>query len=250
MRLKDSAAVVTGSSRGIGRALARGLAREGAAVVVNYVRAAAAAEEVVREICDAGGRAVALQADVGILSHHERIISAAVDNFGRLDILVNNAGFAIRQSFLDATPQAWDNILDVNLKGVYFLTQAAAKVMREAGGGKVVNISSVHDVLPMRRNSIYCVSKSGLAMVTKALALELAECGIQVNTVSPGAILTDENRGRLADPAYRSMVLETIPSKRIGEVEDLVGAVVLLASHEADYITGSTLYVDGGLLLH
>jgi NAD(P)-dependent dehydrogenase (short-subunit alcohol dehydrogenase family) len=217
---------------------------------VNYVRAAAAAEEVVREICGSGGRAVAIHADVGDLSQHERLISGAVNHFGHLEILVNNAGFAIRQSFLDATPQVWDDILGVNLKGVYFLTQAVARVMKETGGGKVVNISSVHDTRPMRGNSIYCVSKGGLIMLTKVLALELAECGIQVNAVSPGAILTDETRGRLADPAYLSRVLERIPSKRIGDVEDIVGAVVLLASHEADYITGSTLYVDGGMLLH
>lgn len=242
-------AIVTGASRGIGRAIAIGLAREGASVVVNYVSKAAAADEVVNEICAAGGKAVAVQADVGDLAQHERLVAAARERFGRIDILVNNAAMTRRESFLDATAKAWDETMNVNLKGVYFLSQAVARVMAARKSGKIINISSVHDVRAMLNNSIYNISKAGLVMLTKSLALELAEKGIQVNCVSPGAILTDDTRPRLADPVYRDKVLAKIPSRQIGKPEDVVGAVVLLASPGSDYITGTTIYVDGGMLL-
>ncbi|OHE82911.1 MAG: hypothetical protein A2107_06085 [Verrucomicrobia bacterium GWF2_62_7] len=247
--LKGRVAIVTGASRGIGRAIAVGLAREGAAVVVNYVSKAAAADEVVSEIRAAGGEAVAVQANVGNLAQHERLIAAAHERFGRIDILVNNAAMTHRQPFLDATAEAWDETMGVNLKGVYFLSQAVARVMTAQRSGKIINISSVHDVRAMLNNSIYNITKAGLVMLTKSLALELADKGIQVNCVSPGAILTDETRDRLADPEHRARVLAKIPSRRVGEPEDVVGAVVLLASAGSDYITGTTLYVDGGMLL-
>lgn len=248
-RLKGRVAIVTGASRGIGRAIAVGLAREGASVVVNYVSKAAAAEEVVSEIRAAGGEAIAVQANVGDLAQHERLVAAARERFGRIDILVNNAAMTHRQPFLDATAAAWDETMAVNLKGVYFLSQAVARVMVAQQSGKIINISSVHDVRAMLNNSIYNITKAGLVMLTKSLALELADKGIQVNCVSPGAILTDETRDRLADPEHRARVLAKIPSRRVGEPEDVVGAVLLLASAESDYITGTTLYVDGGMLL-
>lgn len=247
--LKGRVAIVTGASRGIGRAIAVGLAHEGAKVVVNYVSNAAAADEVVSEICAAGGESIAVQANVGDLAQHDRLVAAARERFGRIDILVNNAAMTRREPFLDATAAAWDETMAVNLKGVYFLSQAAVRVMAPQRSGKIINISSVHDVRAMPSNSIYNITKAGLVMLTKSLALELAESGIQVNCVSPGAILTDENRDRLADPAYHAKVLAKIPSRRIGEPEDVVGAVLLLASPESDYITGTTLYVDGGMLL-
>jgi len=247
--LTGRVAIVTGASRGIGRAIAVGLAREGASVVVNYVANAAAAGEVVAEIRAGGGEAVAVQADVQDLAQHERLVAAARDHFGRLDVLVNNAGMSHRQPFLDATAAAWDEIVGVNLKGVFFLSQAVARLMTAQGAGKIINISSVHDARPMAGNSVYNIAKAGLVMLTKSLALELAEHGVQVNCISPGAIHTDENHERLADPAYRARVLTRIPSRRIGEPRDVVGAVLLLASSASDYITGATLYVDGGMLL-
>lgn len=248
-RLKDQVAIITGASRGIGRALALGLAREGASVVVNYVTSNPDAEAVVTEIQADGGDAIAVQADIGDLSHHGRIINAAHERFGRIDILVNNAATTHRQAFLDATECAWDETLAVNLKGVYFLSQAVARVMTPQRSGKIINISSVHDTRPMATNSVYNITKAGLVMLTKSLAFELAEQGIQVNCVSPGAILTDETRGRLADPAHLARVLAKIPCRRIGTTEDMVGAVALLASPGSNYITGTTLYVDGGMLL-
>ncbi len=249
MRLRERAAIVTGAGRGIGSAIAKGLAAEGAAVVVNYSRSAAEAQQVAEEIRTAGGRAVPVQADVKDLASHGRLVSAALDAFGRLDILVNNAGIEFREPFLDATPERWDLTFGVNLKGAYFLSQAAARVMMRFGGGKILNISSIHDEVPIRNLSIYSMTKGGIKMMTKSLAFELAEHRINVNSLSPGAILTDINREVLADPAYRARVIEKIPWKRIGDVQDLAGAAVFLCSAESDYVTGATLYVDGGILL-
>lgn len=247
--LRGRVAIVTGGSRGIGGAIALGLARAGAAVVVNYAANREAAAKVVAEIGAAGGRAIEMRADVGDLAQHGRIVEAAREAFGRIDILVNNAAVTKRESFLDATPDAWGRTVDVNLKGVYFLSQAAARVMAAQRSGKIINISSVHDERPMADNSVYNITKAGLVMLTKSLALELAEKGIQVNCVSPGAILTDETRDRISDPFRRSRVLGKIPANRVGDPSDVVGAVLLLASPASDYITGTTVYVDGGMRL-
>lgn len=249
MRLKERVAIITGAGRGIGRAIAQGLAREGASVVLNYPDASASAAQAAREISDSGGKAVAVQADVRDLAAHDRLISAALEHFGRLDLLVNNAAVEFREAFLKARPESWDLTFAVNLKAPYFLSQKAAQAMIRSGGGKILNIASVHDTVPIRNLSIYSISKGGLGMLTKCLALELAEHSINVNAISPGAILTDMNRKVLEDPVYRARVLEKIPWQRIGEAEDVVGAAVFLASADADYITGATLYVDGGMLL-
>jgi len=250
MKLKDRVAIVTGAGRGIGSALARGLAREGAAVVVNYSRAVTEAAKMVDDIVAHGGRAVAVQADVKELNQHEWLVSKALENFGRLDILVNNAGIEFREPFLTTTPEQWDQTLAVNLKGVYFLSQKAAQAMIRAGtGGRIINISSCHDTVPLNQRSAYAVSKGGLSMLTKSLALELAEHRINVNAVSPGAILTEMNSASLSAPQARARLLSRIPWNRLGDVEDCVGPVVFLASADSDYVTGETIYVDGGLLL-
>jgi glucose 1-dehydrogenase len=162
---------------------------------------------------------------------------------------VNNAGIEFHEPFLQASVPTWERTLGVNLRGPYFLSRVAAEVMRRSGGGKIINISSVHDVTPLRDRAIYSISKGGMAMLVKSLALELAEYNIHVNAISPGAILTDMNRESLSDPTRRARLLDQIPLGRIGRAEDIVGAAVYLASPESDYVTGSTLYVDGGLLL-
>lgn len=249
MRLKDRVAIVTGGGRGIGQAISLGLAREGAAVVVNYSRSAKLAEEVAERIRHSGGRAVAIQADVKELGEHDRLVSAATDCFGSLNILVNNAGIEILEPFLEASTETWDLTLAVNLKGAYFLSRKAAEAMIRSGGGKIINISSVHDVEPLRNRAIYSVSKGGMTMMTKSLALELAEHKINVNSISPGAILTDMNRKSLSEPVRLERLLGKIPLRRIGEIGDVAGAAVFLASAESDYVTGSTIYVDGGFLL-
>jgi glucose 1-dehydrogenase len=242
-------AIVTGAGRGIGAAIAKAMAAEGAAVVVNYSRSGGQAHSVVEHIAAAGGRAVPVQADIKDMDSHERIVRAAVDAYGRLDILVNNAGIEFREPFLEARPDSWEATVGVNLKGAYFMSQRAARMMVRTGGGKILNVSSIHDDVPIRNLSIYSMTKGGMKMMTKSLALELAEYRINVNSLSPGAILTDINREVLSDPDYRARVIGMIPWKRIGNVDDLAGAAVFLCSGEADYVTGATLYVDGGILL-
>lgn len=249
MRLNNLVAIITGANQGIGRALAKGMAREGARVVVNYPPWVPSAEDVVREIAEAGGHAVAVQADVKELAEHGRLISDALEQFGQLDILVNNAGVEFREPFLSATPETWEATIGVNLKAPYFLSQKAAEVMIRSGRGKIINLSSVHDTVPLPDRSIYAISKGGIAMLTRALALELAEHRINVNAIAPGAILTDMNRESLSLPERRDRLLDRIPWNRIGDAGDLVGAAVFLAAPESDYVTGATLYVDGGLLL-
>src|SRR5262249_3117717 len=175
--------------------------------------------------------------------------SVAVERFGRLDILVNNAAVQVREPFLQASTDAWDVTIAVNLRGAYFLSQEAARAMARSGKGKIINISSVHDTVPLKERSAYAISKGGMLLLTKSLALELAEYKINVNAISPGAILTDMNRESLSDTEVRSRLLKTIPLNRIGGAEDLVGAAVFLASSESDYVTGTTIYVDVGLLL-
>ncbi|MGD0774776.1 MAG: glucose 1-dehydrogenase [Candidatus Solibacter sp.] len=248
-QLGAKVAIITGAGRGIGAALARGFAREGAAVVVNYSASAEAAAAVVQSIETAGGRAVACQADIGDPDQHDTLIDRALSAFGRVDILVNNAAIEKRIPAIDAAAADWDHIVDVDLKGPFFLAQKAARVMRFQGGGAILNISSVHDEQAHRNNSIYTIAKGGMRMMTRNLALEWACYGIRVNSLSPGAILTDMNREVLADEAFKAKVLSMIPLGRIGAPEDLVGAAVLLVSDAGSYITGSTLYVDGGLLL-
>jgi glucose 1-dehydrogenase len=249
-RLQGKVAVVTGASKGIGAAIAEQMAAEGAAVVVNYASSKAGADAVVTRIREHGGKAVAVQADVQNLADHPKLISAALDNFGGLNILINNAGLEYRESFLTTTEAQFDHNLGVNLKGVYFLSQKAAQAMIKAGkGGKIVNISSCHDTVPLSKRSAYGVSKGGLLMLTKSLALELADYKINVNGMSPGAILTEMNSAALSVPEVRNRLLGMIPWNRLGDSEDCVGAVVFLASPDADYVTGTTLYADGGLLL-
>jgi glucose 1-dehydrogenase len=249
MRLEGKVAIVTGAGRGIGRAIALGYAREGAAVVVHYNHSREAAEEAVHAISGAGGNAVAARADIACLEDHDALVAAALREFGALDILVNNAGVEFNEPALEARPETWDQTIAVNLKGAYFLAVKAARVMKQAGRGKIVNVSSVHDVEPLRGRAIYSIGKGGMLMMTKSLALELADYGICVNAISPGAILTDMNRKHLTDPPRRDRLICQIPLKRIGDPEDVVGAAVFLASAESDYVTGATIYVDGGLLL-
>ena len=249
MKLAGKVAIVTGAGRGIGAALARRFAGEGAAVVVNYSASASAAEALVAEIRAAGGRAEACRADIGRTDQHQVLVDCALEKFGRLDILANNAAIEKRIAAIDAPETEWDRIMAVDLKGPYFLAQRAARVMKETGGGAILNISSVHDEQAHRNNSIYTIAKGGIKLMTRCLALEWAQYGIRVNSLAPGAILTDINREVLADEAFRARVLEQIPLGRIGDAGELTGAAVLLVSSEGSYITGTTLYVDGGLLL-
>lgn len=250
MRLAGKTAIVTGAGRGIGAALARAFALEGAAVVVNYSASKDSAQALVSEILAANGRAVSVRADVGMIEEHGRLMDAALQEFGSVDILVNNAAIDRRVSCLETTPEQWDEVFAVDLKGPYFLSQRVARWMVDnRRPGAILNISSVHDEQAHRNNSLYTIAKGGMKLMTRNLALELAPYGIRVNSLSPGAILTGMNRAVLADENYKRKVTSQIPLGRIGEPQELTGLAIVLVSDEGSYITGSTFYADGGLLL-
>lgn len=247
MRLKGKVAVVTGSSRSIGRAIALGYAREGAKVVVNYRSDRAAAESAVAEIEGMGSEAVAVRADTSSSSNVAGLMAAAVDRFGRIDILVNNAGILIRTPFLEIEESEWDRILEVNLKGFFLCSQAAAhRMVRQGDGGVIINMSSAGDTLAGKNLTHYCVAKGGVRMLTRQLAFELAPHRIRANAIAPGLIETDLNRHDLAEPEFRDYRLSMIPLGIIGVPEDIVGAAVFLASEDSRMATGATIYLDAG----
>jgi NAD(P)-dependent dehydrogenase (short-subunit alcohol dehydrogenase family) len=247
VRLAGKIALVTGGGRGNGRALALGLAREGADVAVGYVANAEAARAVATEIESLGRRATAIQADTARVADVARLVDTVVPEFGRIDILVNNAGILRRTPFLAIEEDEWDRILDTNLKGYFLVGQAVARHMVERGiQGHIINVSSGNQFSAGVNLAHYCVAKAGVGMLTKVMALELAPHGIRVNAIAPGLIETDMNRGDIAREEFRAARLARIPLGLIGRPEDLVGVAVLLASEEARLITGATFSVDGG----
>lgn len=248
MKLKGKVAIVTGSSQGIGRGIAERFAREGASVVINYSRNPEPAHEALAEVQSMGASGLMLKADLGNVGEIRKLVADTIAHFGGVDILVNNAGVEKRAAFWDVTEEDYDTVLDVNLKGVFFATQAVVRHLREAKKpGKVVTVSSVHEELPFPNFAAYCASKGGVKMLTRNLAIELAPLGIHVNAVAPGATETPINRALLNDPKKLGPLLEHIPLGRLGQPDDVAGVVAFLASSEADYVTGSTYFVDGGL---
>ncbi len=248
MRLEGRIALVTGSAQGIGKAIALRMAQEGADLVIHDLTKERCAQTL--ELVQATGRrACVVAGDISKVEDDNRLIEEAVRQMGRIDILVNNAGIEKNAPFWDTTEEEYDRVLHVNLKGAFFVTQAFARHAREAGrGGKVINISSVHEELPFPHFSSYCASKGGMKMMMRNLSIELAPFGITVNNIAPGAIETPINAHLLNSPELLTGLLNNIPLKRLGKPDDVAGVAVFLASADADYITGSTLRVDGGLM--
>ena len=246
MQLEDRVALVTGGGTGIGRAASLLLAREGAAVAVNFSRSEAEAEETAAEIRAAGGRAMAVQADVAEDAAVEGMVRRVVQEWGRLDILVNNAGmtFFVDHTDLDALTEAmWDRILAVNLKGLFFCCRAAARVMQREGSGRIVNVASVAGLTGRGSSIAYAASKAGAISVTKSLAIALAP-EILVNAVAPGFVETRWTAGR---DEYRSFCLTGTPLERVAEPEDVADAILYLAKTE--FVTGQVITVDGGMVM-
>lgn len=246
MKLEGQVALVTGGSRSIGRAIGRAFAREGAAVAINYVRHAEEARSAVREIEAFGRRALAIQADTSQPAEVHAMVDEVTARLGPIDVLVNNAGVQKRVFFLDLEEADWDWMLGVNLKGYFLVGQAVAARMKSRGKGRIINVSSEAGGFPAPRMTAYCVSKAGVAMLTKCMALELAQYGIRVNALAPGLTRTDINRKDLEDETFLKARLARIPLGRVMTPEDLTAAAVFLASADSEMMTGMTLQVDGG----
>ncbi len=251
MQLEGKVAVVTGGSLGIGAGVVRRLAAEGASVALDYFSHRDAADGIANEIRAAGGKALVVQADVSQVADVQGLISQAVGEFGRLDILVNNAGIEQPTAFENVSEQQWDRQIGVDLKGAFFAAQAAwRQFITQGGGGVIINISSVHEELPMVGNAVYCAAKGGLRMLTRTLASELAAHRVRIVNIGPGAIATPINAATLDDPQRKAALINEIPLGRIGTPEDVANAVVWLSTDQASYITGTTLFVDGGLMIY
>jgi glucose 1-dehydrogenase len=251
MRLAGKIALVTGSSKGIGRAIAERFAQEGADVVINYNSTPGGAQEALRIVTAAGRRGLIVQADLAKTTELRTLVATAIEHFGQLDILVNNAGVETHAPFWEVNEEDYERVLNVNLKGVFFTTQAFVRhLLHTHRPGKIINISSVHEELPFPNFAPYCASKGGLKMLTRNLSVELGPFGITINSIAPGAIETPINTKLLHDPQKLGALQGQIPLGRLGQPQDVAGLATFLASSDADYVTGSTYFVDGGLTWH
>lgn len=256
--LKDQVALVTGASSGIGKQIALAMGEAGARVVVNYVSDEDEVDRIVRKIRSDGGHAIAVRADVSREASVKEMVRTTCDEFGAIDILVNNAGIQKDAEFLDMTLADWQQVLDVNLTGSFLCAREAAKAFcrrkpapeRSKAAGKILFISSVHDTIPWAGHANYAASKGGIMMLMKSLAQELAPYKVRVNSIAPGAVKTDINRGAWESAEGEAKMRTLIPYDRVGVPEDIAPAAVWLASDQADYVTGTTLYVDGGMMLY
>lgn len=246
--LTGRTAIITGGGTGIGAAIATALARAGAAVVIDYVGDPMPASGVVASLTAAGHRAIAVEADVSRPADLDRLVSAALAEFGSLDIMVNNAGIETRHALLDTTEADYDAVLGVNLKGAFFGTQAAARHFAAHRGGVILNVSSVHEDWPMPGNTAYCVSKGGMRMLTRTAGVELARHGIRVVGIAPGAVDTPINASTEADPTKLRSLDAEIPLGRVAAASEVGAMAAFLASDAAGYVTATTVVVDGGLM--
>jgi glucose 1-dehydrogenase len=249
MKLQGKVAIVTGAATGIGRAIAGGMAKEGASVVIDYVGDPKLANGAVKEIQNAGGKAMAIEADVANPEQVNNLIQQTLKALGRLDILVNNAGIEYKYPFTEYPFDKWQKVIAVDLTGPFLCAQAAAKAMIQYGaGGRIINISSVHEDLPMITNAPYCAAKGGLRMLMRTIAVELAPHKITVNNIAPGAIYTPIDADVEANTAMEKELMAEIPLGRWGKPEEVADLAIFIASDAAGYCTGSTFFIDGGML--
>jgi len=249
MSLKGKVAVVTGGNSGIGMAIALELARQGADIVIDYIAHPEATEALEKQILALGDRVIGVKADVSQVVELQNLIAAAVKEFGRVDIMVNNAGVETRTSVLDTTEQQYEKVLAINLKSAFFGTQLAAQQMiKQGGGGRIINISSVHEDWPMPGNTAYCLSKGGMRMLTRTAGVELAPHNILVVGVGPGAVATPINQSTLQNPELLKKLDNAIPLGRMARPEEIASVVAFLAGDGASYMAATTIFADGGIM--
>jgi glucose 1-dehydrogenase len=249
MTLHGKTAIVTGGNTGIGKSVVLALAGEGANVVIDYVANEQATEDLEKQVAGLGDKAIGVDADVSKVADLQRLIDSAVQSFGRVDIMVNNAGVETRTSVLDTTEAQFEKVMEINLKSAFFGTQLAAKQMiAQGGGGRIINITSVHEDWPMPGNAPYCLSKGGMRMLTRTAGVELAPHNILVVGVGPGAIATPINLSTMEDPAKMKALNSAIPIGRMAKPEEIGSVVAFLAGDGASYVTATTIFADGGIM--
>jgi glucose 1-dehydrogenase len=249
MNLKGKVAIVTGGNSGIGLAIVLELARQGANIVIDYVVHPEATEATEMQVLALGDQAIGVQADVSKVADLQRLVATAVKRFRRVDVMVNNAGIETRTSVLDTDEAGYDKVLAINLKSAFFGTQIAAQQMiKQGGGGRIINVSSVHEDWPMPGNTAYCVSKGGMRMLTRTAGVELAPHNILVVGVGPGAVATPINLSTMNDPVLLKKLNSAIPLGRMARPEEIASVVAFLASDGASYLTATTIFADGGIM--
>jgi len=249
VNLKDKVAIVTGGNSGIGLAIVLELAKQGANIAIDYVAHPEATEALEKQVSALGDQAIGVQADVSKVADLQNLIAAAVKAFGHVDVMVNNAGVETRTSVLDTPEEQYDKVLAVNLKSAFFGTQLAAQQMiKQGGGGRIINITSVHEDWPMPGNTAYCVSKGGMRMLTRTAGVELAPHNILVVGVGPGAVETPINLSTMNDPELMKKLDAAIPLGRMARPEEIASLVAFVASDGASYVTATTIFADGGIM--
>ena len=249
MSVKGKVAIVTGGNSGIGMAIVLELARQGASLVIDYVAHPEATEALEKQVAALGDQVIGVDADVSKVADLQRLVDATVKRFGRLDVMVNNAGVETRTSVLDTTEAQYERVLGINLRSAFFGTQLAARQMvKQGGGGRIINISSIHEDWPMPGNIVYCLSKGGMRMLTRTAGVELAPHNILVVGVAPGAVATPINLVTMKDPALMQRLNAAIPIGRMAKPEEIGSVVAFLASDQSSYMTSTTLIVDGGMM--
>ena len=249
MSLKGKVAIVTGGNSGIGLSIVLELAKQGANIVIDYVAHPEATDDLVKQVLALGDCAVGVKADVSKVADLKLLIATAVEKFGRVDIMVNNAGIETRTSVLDTTEEQYEKVLAINLKSAFFGTQLAAQQMiKQGGGGRIINITSVHEDWPMPGNTAYCLSKGGMRMLTRTAGVELAPHNILVVGVGPGAVATPINLGTMNDPVLLKKLNSAIPLGRMAQPSEIGSVVAFLASDAASYIAATTIFADGSIM--